>query len=900
MATSGTALDQRVKRALGSSKVAPTSQQPPTAAAGPIPGWRVLHLQRTIGNHAVARLVTPAAVQRAAAGQPLPAGLRGSAEAASGVSLSDVRVHYDDARPAQISAAAYTNGQDLYIGPGHEQSLTHETWHAVQQAQGRVVGDASVADHDVSENPALEHEADTMSDRLATSAARFSHSSAPALQQPTRSGSSVAQCAILGLENIQVTSDVPEDWVNRFIADLTDPTTHLGDEDIIVYLSINSPGWHQDVKFINTGHNHWDVEITQPMGAPIIIQTSPDGNCAAHAAHAAINRAGFHASTAGYQAPAQFITAMRIATQQRVQGDRVEVKRRIISQIQHSYSVAESGFGPSLSQRLSERERAAAERMASSMGSVGALPVTSGAELRTRPFKRFERLLALPGVNRDRVVELMIRTGADPEQTRTFVDTWTPGRAAAEGEAPKSSSSGELDAATLRARVLALETELMDLVDFEQEEALFLRDVQTLMSMKFEPLLKRQADARKKVESAKTQQEQEAAKRELASIDAELAPIRTTARKQLDKYEEASQRRIAQHREEFAELLTPKRLEWMGLMAELCGTHSVPATQSWTGLAHRHDAQPGNYGRPPTAQDSLVGGRKLEVLFGHGGWYRTGLLSRGLMDPQMPGLTSLGEILDQANAIRRGKQRPELAANKVDLAFVGYHGKTIMMDRVREGAGPQLMDVPLELQRRVFQLMDEAHQRHADPDEYVKAACSKVTPPSSRQLRRNPNAEGTFEWTDRPAWEAYQRIKKGTRTGARADYADILEASAHGSVRFPESKLAYAIEHYKSTEAAREAKMPGYRFSTVLDIPGNDERVDLTTAVVTRLSEIEADDRPVRVVWAACRSEQWPKGFGDQMFLEWLKDAAQARRRHSAPPKLSDKVLTTEKSSTET
>ncbi len=66
--------------------------------------------------------------------RPLKAGL----EALSGMDLSGVRVHYNASRPAQVNALAYTQGQDIHVGPGQEKHLAHEGWHAVQQMQGRV------------------------------------------------------------------------------------------------------------------------------------------------------------------------------------------------------------------------------------------------------------------------------------------------------------------------------------------------------------------------------------------------------------------------------------------------------------------------------------------------------------------------------------------------------------------------------------------------------------------------------------------------------------------------------------------------------------------------------------------------------------------------------------------
>lgn len=68
----------------------------------------------------------------------LPDNLKSGIENLSGLSMNDVRVHYNSSKPAQLQALAYTQGTDIHIGPGQEQHLPHEAWHVVQQAQGRV------------------------------------------------------------------------------------------------------------------------------------------------------------------------------------------------------------------------------------------------------------------------------------------------------------------------------------------------------------------------------------------------------------------------------------------------------------------------------------------------------------------------------------------------------------------------------------------------------------------------------------------------------------------------------------------------------------------------------------------------------------------------------------------
>ena len=95
----------------------------------------------------------------------LPPALRAGLEHLSGIALSDVRVHYNSARPARVEAQAYTQGCDIHLGPGQERHLSHEGWHAVQQKQGRVRRTGRIAGMALNDDPRLEREADRMGRR---------------------------------------------------------------------------------------------------------------------------------------------------------------------------------------------------------------------------------------------------------------------------------------------------------------------------------------------------------------------------------------------------------------------------------------------------------------------------------------------------------------------------------------------------------------------------------------------------------------------------------------------------------------------------------------------------------------------------------------------------------------
>jgi hypothetical protein len=79
------------------------------------------------------------------------------------MSLDNVKVHYNSARPAHLNALAYTQGSNIHVAPGQDQHLAHEAWHVVQQAQGRVRPTMQMKDGvAVNDNEALEREADVM------------------------------------------------------------------------------------------------------------------------------------------------------------------------------------------------------------------------------------------------------------------------------------------------------------------------------------------------------------------------------------------------------------------------------------------------------------------------------------------------------------------------------------------------------------------------------------------------------------------------------------------------------------------------------------------------------------------------------------------------------------------
>ncbi|GEM_PF-4388527 len=133
---------------------------------------QILQLQQNMGNRAVAQLISQSNSTNQSLAplrkSHLPANIKGHAEIASGMDLSAVNVYYNSTEPAQLGALAYAKGMDIHLGPKQEQHLPHETWHVVQQMEGRVRPTSlQVNGQNVNDERHLEHEANTMASKLA-------------------------------------------------------------------------------------------------------------------------------------------------------------------------------------------------------------------------------------------------------------------------------------------------------------------------------------------------------------------------------------------------------------------------------------------------------------------------------------------------------------------------------------------------------------------------------------------------------------------------------------------------------------------------------------------------------------------------------------------------------------
>ncbi len=107
----------------------------------------------------------PPPKQNSGGGQDLPQPLQSGMERLSGLSMADIRVHYDSEQPGFFGAHSFAQGRDIHLGPGRGDDLPHEAWHTVQQKQGRVPITRQFRDTGINDDPGLEREADVMGEK---------------------------------------------------------------------------------------------------------------------------------------------------------------------------------------------------------------------------------------------------------------------------------------------------------------------------------------------------------------------------------------------------------------------------------------------------------------------------------------------------------------------------------------------------------------------------------------------------------------------------------------------------------------------------------------------------------------------------------------------------------------
>lgn len=93
----------------------------------------------------------------------IPTQMKLDFERRSGLSFDDVRVHYNSDKPTRIGALAYTQGTQVYMGPGQERHLGHELGHVIQQKSFRIPPTSWINGQPVNDSPALECQANILS-----------------------------------------------------------------------------------------------------------------------------------------------------------------------------------------------------------------------------------------------------------------------------------------------------------------------------------------------------------------------------------------------------------------------------------------------------------------------------------------------------------------------------------------------------------------------------------------------------------------------------------------------------------------------------------------------------------------------------------------------------------------
>lgn len=179
----------------------------------------------------------------------LPDNLKTGIEGLSGLSLEDVRVHYNSPRPTQLQAFAYAQGKEIHVAPGQERYLPHEAWHVVQQKQGRVKPTIKLKGVNINDNTQLEKEADTMGDRATNN----------------RSGSSPALESRLSQKPVSNPVIQGGFWHNLGIGALSVLTLGLG------ALGYGAYRYYRHRRRENTLNNIRNEQANQPLVGPVNI-----------------------------------------------------------------------------------------------------------------------------------------------------------------------------------------------------------------------------------------------------------------------------------------------------------------------------------------------------------------------------------------------------------------------------------------------------------------------------------------------------------------------------------------------------------------------------------------------------------------------------------------------------
>ena len=131
----------------------------------------------------------------------LPDQLKTGMESLSGLSLSDVKVHRNSDKPAQLQAHAYAQGTDIHLEPGQEKHLPHELGHVVQQKQGRVQPTTQLQSNvNINDDAGLEKEADVLGAKAMQFKAMHEFHASQINSTPSSFSSNIFQLAPKGVQ----------------------------------------------------------------------------------------------------------------------------------------------------------------------------------------------------------------------------------------------------------------------------------------------------------------------------------------------------------------------------------------------------------------------------------------------------------------------------------------------------------------------------------------------------------------------------------------------------------------------------------------------------------------------------------------------------------------------------
>ncbi len=93
----------------------------------------------------------------------LPSKLKAGVENLSGLSLNDVKVHYNSDWSVQLNTRVFSQTTEIHLASGQEKRLPHEAWHVLQQKQGKAQHPLQIREAiDINNDAGLEVEADIM------------------------------------------------------------------------------------------------------------------------------------------------------------------------------------------------------------------------------------------------------------------------------------------------------------------------------------------------------------------------------------------------------------------------------------------------------------------------------------------------------------------------------------------------------------------------------------------------------------------------------------------------------------------------------------------------------------------------------------------------------------------